>query len=180
MQVKIFITNLAAYNSGYLVGKWVILPLDEEELKKEIEEVLNMQYPHKFGKDEECFITDYEAPFHIHEYQNIFSLNEKLLELNSIQEKEGLDDKIVKLMFEHTSNIDEVIDIIRNGDYQVYYEVTSMADVAYECLENSGLLDKVPEELLNYIDFQRYGNDMELYGKFYFDFSNRMCVEIIE
>lgn len=61
--IKIYYTNLAKYNNGELSGKWLDLStLSAEELQKETKNIL--------GSDEEGFITDYEAPFKIGEYDN--------------------------------------------------------------------------------------------------------------
>jgi len=65
--IKIYLTNLAEYNEGRLVGMWVELPLTEKELELAIQSVL--------GDDEECFITDYEADFHIERYADIQKIN---------------------------------------------------------------------------------------------------------
>ena len=43
--MKVFITNLGRYNEGYLVGKWVKLPVDDETLDKVLTEIgINEQY----------------------------------------------------------------------------------------------------------------------------------------
>ena len=52
--MKIFITNLGRYNEGYLVGKWVKLPVCEDVLDKVLKEIGIDEYY------EEYFITDYE------------------------------------------------------------------------------------------------------------------------
>ena len=72
--MKVFITNLGRYNEGYLVGKWVKLPVDDETLDKVLEEIgINEQY-------EEYFITDYENEIVgigdvISEYSSVVALN---------------------------------------------------------------------------------------------------------
>ena len=37
--MKIFLTNLGKYTEGYLIGKWVKLPVSEEVLDKVLEEI---------------------------------------------------------------------------------------------------------------------------------------------
>jgi hypothetical protein len=39
--MRVYITDLEAYNNGYLVGDWYELPMGEEELSTAIAEVLN-------------------------------------------------------------------------------------------------------------------------------------------
>ena len=53
--MKIYITNLGKYNEGYLIGKWVQLPVAEDALEKVLEAIGIDDYY------EEIFITDYET-----------------------------------------------------------------------------------------------------------------------
>ena len=50
--LKIFLTDLAGYNSARLRGEFLTLPMEEKELEARIKDIL------KYG--EEYFITDYE------------------------------------------------------------------------------------------------------------------------
>lgn len=50
MEIKLYIANLAKYNEGELVGKWITLPTEEDELRETISDVL--------GTDEEYAIHD--------------------------------------------------------------------------------------------------------------------------
>ena len=53
--LKIFLTNLGKYNEGYLIGEWVTLPIDNDELEEVKKRIgINEYY-------EEWFITDYES-----------------------------------------------------------------------------------------------------------------------
>jgi antirestriction protein len=79
--MKIFITNLAKYNEGVLRGEWVCLPMDEKKLQSKINNILE--------SDEEFFITDYEAPIKIEEYDNIADLNEFAEKLDGIRERDA-------------------------------------------------------------------------------------------
>ena len=54
MKIEGYITNLGKYNEGELIGRWIEFPIDEDDLKKALEEIgINEEY-------EEYFITDYE------------------------------------------------------------------------------------------------------------------------
>ena len=106
--LSVYLTNLGKYNEGELVGKWIDLPIDEEELNKAFEDIgINDEY-------EEYFITDYESEcgIKIGEYENIYKLNEKL------QELENEDEDKICAMFESGwySDIDEVIDNVNSCD----------------------------------------------------------------
>lgn len=70
--IRIFVSNLGAYNSGVLTGEWWTLPVkDTKEIyKRDCEEFGGVE-----GYGEEYFISDYEACFPIDEYDNIELLN---------------------------------------------------------------------------------------------------------
>lgn len=57
-EVKVWVGNLGKYNEGNLVGKWIELPIDEDDLEKVLESIGidNEEY-------EEIFIADYDIPF---------------------------------------------------------------------------------------------------------------------
>lgn len=75
--IKIALTNLAKYNDGELVYTWLELPADEDEIRAAFEKIGCLD-------GDEYFITDYEAPFEIYEYSNVFDLNEKLSLLSEV------------------------------------------------------------------------------------------------
>ena len=76
-EMKGFITNLGKYNEGYLVGKWIDFPIDDDDFESELESIgvkKNTTY-------EEWFITDYYCPlFDMYdafgEYPSIDDINE--------------------------------------------------------------------------------------------------------
>lgn len=155
MEIKIYLTNLAKYNEGYLVGEWVELPMDEDELQDKLAEIL--------GDDEEYFITDYEAPFRIEEYSN-------LTELNRIAEElEDLDEDLVTAFCNQTGeDIEEIIEIISRGNYSSYHDVDGLDDVARQMVDD-GLYGEIPESLEMYIDFDAIGRDLDCNGWYYDD-----------
>ncbi|HBF7477424.1 TPA: antirestriction protein ArdA [Clostridioides difficile] len=83
--LNIYITNLGKYNEGELIGEWVKLPVNEEELQEVLDRIgINEEY-------EEYFITDYETDIkglEISEYSNIEQLNELAKELEELEEYE--------------------------------------------------------------------------------------------
>ena len=79
MDINVFVSDLAAYNSGTLTGKWTALPVND--VQKEILDGL---------AGEEYFISDYDAPFNIGEYTNLEDLNELARELTAFNTIKGL------------------------------------------------------------------------------------------
>ncbi|AMQ66663.1 anti-restriction protein [Bacillus phage Mgbh1] len=82
--IKIALTNLRKYNEGVLVYEWLTLPCEKEEIEAAMKRIgIGEQY-------EEWFVSDYEAPFHIEEYADVYRLNEKMSKLSEIVGIEGL------------------------------------------------------------------------------------------
>lgn len=155
--LKINVTNLKKYNEGALVGEWVSLPCEG------LEEVLNKISNN--GNDE-LFISDYETDISnlkISEYDDILQLNEIAEEIDNLS-----DDEVIALQayLEQYNDIEQALEEVRQGNYTIYYDCDDMSDVAYQVVNESGLLDGVPETLKRYFDYEAYGRDMDIEGTF--------------
>ena len=168
--LRIFLTNLGKYNEGDLVGEWVNLPIDEEELEEVKERIgINEQY-------EEYFITDYETSFNgleVGEYSDIDYLNELAEQINSLDE---YDLEVVKAMFSEGYSVEEAIE--HKDDCIVWSNCNDMEDVAIAYCEECGILDSVPENLRNYFDYEAFGRDMSFEGQFVFTSAGN-CIQIL-
>ena len=74
MKIKVFVSNLAKYNDGQLNGQWTTLPVDD--VNKDILDKLELGGNSHDGYNHDWFISDYEAPFKIDQYDDLYSLNE--------------------------------------------------------------------------------------------------------
>lgn len=161
MTMKIYLTNLGKYNEGELLGEWVKLPVTEEELEAVFERIgINEEY-------EEYFITDYETDvdgLKIGEYDNLEELNELAETLENMSEEKL---EVIGVMLEDGCEFDEAIEKTENGDYRIYYDCDDMSDVAYQVIEESGFLNNIPETVARYFDYEAYGRDLDIEGKFY-------------
>lgn len=159
--LRIYLTNLGKYNEGMLVGEWVDLPVSEEELEKVFKRIgINDEY-------EEYFITDYESDIDgvkVGEYENIDDLNELAEALEDLDSEE---ENVLSVMLEDGCTFEEALKKIKDRDYMVYYNCDSMEDVAYQVVEESGLLDGVPEKVARYFNYEAYVRDLEIEGTFY-------------
>lgn len=117
-KISIYVSNIGAYNSGALTGEWTTLPVDDI---KEIFEKDRKKFGNCADYGEEYFITDYEAPFHIGEYENIGELNK----LARAFQDDGLDDlSDVYNALENPDDItaapiefdDDAIELLTGGD----------------------------------------------------------------
>ena len=163
--MRIYITDLEAYNNGYLVGSWLDLPMDENILAEAMEEVLGRgrnECKHKYHH-EEAFITDYEADISISEYEDIYRLNELAEYLEGMNNDDLLKFKL--LSYEGYNEREVLSNGLNNYDVDIYdYSLnTSFTDV-YELLANElvseGLFGDIPTYLENYIDYSAIGKDL--------------------
>lgn len=149
MEVRIYVANLAKYNEGKLVGMWLTLPLRSEELEERLKQIL--------GEDEEYAIHDYEAPFSISEYDNVFMINEAAAVLTRY------DSRIVIALCECVDNVEEVVRLLESGDYSAYFDVDNLCDVAAEMVDE-GCFGSVPSSLVCYIDYVSIARDLKMDG----------------
>ena len=163
--MKIYITDLEAYNNGHLVGEWYTLPMGEDSLCECIEDVLyrgRNECKHKHHH-EEVFITDYEAEITIDEYDDLYKLNELAGYLDGIGEDDLL--KLKLLTYEGynerevlTKGLDQY-----EVDIHDYSADTSFTDVyellAYDFVAD-GLFGEVPAHLENYLDYSAIARDL--------------------
>lgn len=154
--LKIFISNLKEYNNGKIIGEWVSLP--HEGLEEILDKISNN------GKDE-LFISDYETDINglkVAEYEDILQLNEIAEEIEEMRE----DELIALQAYLEEYNMEQALEEVRQGNYRIYYNCDNMEDVAYQVVNDCGLLDGVPEEVKIYFDYEAYGRDMEINGTF--------------
>lgn len=115
LDIKVFVSNLGAYNAGELTGEWVQLPVKniKDIYKRDREKFGNV-----LGYGEEYFITDYEAPFKISECDNLNELNKlaksfKENELKTIEDVyDFLEDpgEILEPLYEFNGDLSEIAD----------------------------------------------------------------------
>lgn len=161
MAPRIYIADLAAYNAGELVGKWV--DLEDMNVDEAIADVLSRgeALGDWAGVDhEEFFITDYEGfgPIRIGEST---SISEVLAHV----ERMGDDPERYFAYVEYNGE-----------DYAEHYDPDnvigpwdSMKDVAYDHVE-SCILHEIPEGMRrtveNYFDYDAFARDLRINGQF--------------
>lgn len=159
--LKIYITNLGKYNEGKLIGEWVELPVTEIEFAAVKERIgIDEQY-------EEYFISDYETDIEgleIKEYSDIDELNEFTKQFEQLYEG---DKKAVQAMLLDGYSSNEALEETDKGNYMIYWNCDNMTDVAYEVIEECGYLNNLPEQIRGYFDYEAFGRDLDIEGKYY-------------
>lgn len=162
-----FVTNLGKYNEGELVGEWVQFPTSKDKMK-EVFERIGIGSKDEFGQVyEEWFITDYDCP--IRGVSKLLGEYESLDKLNYLASRL---DELFRLDLEHfaaiiDSGCDEVgdIDDLINLTYNLHHYdfISSIKDYddlgRYYFFEGGYNIDNKFSSFVNYIDFERYGED---------------------
>jgi antirestriction protein len=152
-RITAWVGDLGAYNSGILRGEWLALPVDEEE---EAQKIL------KYG--EEMYIADIESslPINLKYHTSLRYVNDIATKVEDLEEYEF---EAVGYVMEAGYEVDEAIEIVNNGDYRIWY-CDSMTDVAYEYVEETGMLDSLPDFAQRYFDYEAFGRDLKIEGNF--------------
>ena len=156
---KIFLTNLGKYNEGELVGKWLELPADEEEISATLKTI---------GIDgeryEESFITDCQIDIDglkVGYYDGLDYLNDLA---ESVENMDDSEKEIFSALLKNGYERHEAAALL--DDCILYDGCDDMEEVAEQYADETGLLESVPEDLRGYFDFAAYGRDMELEATF--------------
>lgn len=170
--LEVFITDLAAYNTGYLIGNWFTLPVTEEELALAIKQVLS-EGATVCGDSyhEEMFITDYEWQDHelctVEEYSNLFELNNQL---QLLVDKSDYELKAISFLLSEGLAVDIEDAIFKSDDVRIY-ENQNMEDIAYDILQDCYGVDQLPAIIANNIDYESVARCLKMDGC-YFEVGN--------
>lgn len=148
---KIFVSTYAKYNAGTIKGEWV--DLDGYSTKYEFYE--HIAELHKDEHDPEYMFQDFEdVPSAL---VSESSIDARLWDWLELDESER---EMAEAAWEHVDEdmtIEQILDAYMG-------EASSPAEWADEFLEETGVLDKVPESLRPHIDFAGYARDARLGG----------------
>jgi antirestriction protein len=154
--LSIYLTNLAQYNAGRLIGEWIELPIAQEELEERIKKIL--------GRDEEYFITDSESDigWKVGEYEDPYKLNEQAGELDEFENQ--YDEEVLGAFIDHYSDMKEALEALQSGDFTIINDVEDEDDLGYEAVDQGFFGIEIPDNLKNYIDYEKIGRDMTFEG----------------
>ena len=168
--IKGYITNLGKYNEGELVYKLISFPISEEELNEALA-TIGCKYTDENGVVhnpfyEEYFFSDWECeiPFEYSEYESVEDLN---IIAERVEALEAYEQDVLKVIMEaHTSDVDEALRIVEDGNYTIWNDCINMADVAQTMVEECEYFGNIPERLQCYIDYEKMGRDLAIEGTF--------------
>ncbi len=167
--LKLYITDLSAYNNGFLVGEWITLPMSGKELYLAIQQVLSEgEYVCQSNSShEEVFITDYEwvglELFNVGEYDSPWDANDDVGKLSELSESKK---KAVAFLLNQQITYD-VDDAIGKADDVIIHENQTLEDVAYELLQEYYKVDKLPPLIANHIDYEGVAKELDYDGTYF-------------
>lgn len=150
-KLEVYIENL---HNGK--NAWIELPTSDIVINKVLEEI-------NPGDLHDVIIADYETDISglkVSEYDNILELNTIAEEIDNLS-----DDELIAFqayLEQYENNMEQALEEVHQGNYRIYYNCDNMEDVAYQAVNESGLLDGVPEQVKMYFDYEAYGRDMDI------------------
>lgn len=166
MEIRGFVTNLGKYNEGELIGEWVTFPVDEDEWNEILERIGISDEPDERGRIyEEFFSTDWDCgcDFGFGEYEDVDHINEIAEMVDRLNSSE---EETLEAMLDDGFDAEEALDKIADGDVLFYSDCDNMEDVAYQFVEESGMLAGVDDTISRYFDYEQFGRDLETEGTF--------------
>lgn len=147
MKIRGFITNLGLYNEGKLVGDWIEFPIEEDELEKVLKNIdINEEH-------EEYFFTDWEIDdvwMDFGQYPDMDYVNDIAERLDDFDDYEIM--ALDMLLEEHTTSIDEAMDIIEKGNYR--FSTSNLDDFIHDLLVEGYFGDVINPNWIDYLDYE--------------------------
>ena len=159
--INIAVTNLAAYNEGRLIYKWLALPADENTIREAYKSIGcdldDENAPESFISDYETTDEAAELNLSVGEYENVWELNdlaERIAVLNSYEMAE-----LIAYTEAYGDRREDIEDALDSLDNMTFYEGYTMEDLAEELVEE-GAYGDIPESIACYIDYAAIARDL--------------------
>lgn len=157
--LNIFVNTWGNYNeNGADGGKWIALPMDADALEEELETIAAAMG----DNDPEWAVHDYEWTtdidlFDVSEYENILTLNEKLQELESLEEWEL--EEVAAAMDAFGYDFLEAVDRQQRGCFTLYRNM-DLTEVAEELVNDCYFTKDTTDIFTRYFDYEAFGRDL--------------------
>lgn len=148
---RIYVADLAAYNAGKLHGAWIDATLPPDEIQERIDAMLRAG---SGGED-----------WAIHDTEGFGDA--RVDELNDVEKISKIAEAIVEHgpvfagVLAYKGDVDDALEAMTES-YQGEHD--SLGDWAYDVAKDTGELDQIPERFQNYVDWERYGEEMDMSG----------------
>lgn len=161
--LNIFVNTCGNYNeNGADGGKWVTLPMDPDALTEELETIAAAMG----DTDPEWAVHDYEWTtdidlFDVSEHDNITELNERLRELESLDEWDL--EEVAAAMEAFGYDFLEAVDRQQRGYFTLYRNM-ELIEVAEEFVNECYFTKDTPDIFTRYFDYEAFARDLRFDG----------------
>lgn len=161
MTIDIYLSSLSEYTNGNDNGEWLTLPMSNEELTDKFNGIV--------GKGKEWIILDSSEPSLVSEYEDVFSLNDFLLEVSKEFQREE-----ISILSKVVDTLEDLKELFESGNYTVInadevsdgWTITCGDEcwgmVLNECGYNNLFSQPIPEEMIDYINFKQVWRDLSI------------------
>ena len=158
-RIDVYLVNQGRYNEGILVGTWIKLPCDKDNLQTVLTTIgINEQYEEFFICDYQCLLSN----LHINEYSSLDDLNELAKRIAELTDYDY--DKLAAILErESCMTIAEILEIIDELDnFELLTEVEDDEALGEYYAEVGCIFHGIPDSIQRYFDFEAYGRDIRL------------------
>lgn len=151
---RIYVASLSDYNAGTLHGRWIDAKQDADDIREEIAAMLAES---KAEPAEEYAIHDYEGfgPIKLSEFESLDTVAE-------LAELIGEHGELFAHVYGHADNdLDRAKEFMTEGYHGAFDSLEAYAE---DFLDETGGLEKMPENLRGYFDYAKYAHDLEIGG----------------
>lgn len=148
------------YNNNKLNFVWLDLPATDEEIENAIKQlnITTITEGDGFFVSDTSTDLDVDGDFlHASNIEQLKEINEIIKNIDDMNEYE-LEEFNAILQYTGSKYFQEAVDIFEKGNYLYYGEVSNLYHLGELAVEN-GYID-VPDNLINYIDFEAVGRDI--------------------
>lgn len=161
--MRIYVACLAAYNNGWLHGKWIDCEGKDAEAIREETQLMLKESPvtKEYGEiAEEWAIHDYEG-FGSYKVKEWSSFDEIGAIARAVENSEHDLELITGVMDQRGCTAENAIEYI---DDNYSGEFKDLISYAWDFLESVGDFSAIPKHLQGYFDIEAYARDFELNG----------------
>lgn len=161
--LNVFLNTWGNYNeNGADGGKWITLPMSAGALDEELEAIAAAMG----DNDPEWAIHDYEWTtdidlFEVSEYDSISKLNERLAELEQLQEWDL--EEVAAAMEAYGYDFEEAVERQQKGYFTLYRNM-DLTEVAEELVNECYFTKGTPDIFTRYFDYEAFGRDLGFDG----------------
>lgn len=150
------IINAYVVNLGNYMGRWMSLPMDEDQLQNEIKSLGNVGGDY----DVHDYETDFTGIYPELSKMSVHSMNDLA---NKLQEMDEYEQKTFEILVESIGNIEEAFERMESQNFIMLMDIENEEDLGRAFVEDLGGLE-VPSHLENYVDYEAIGRDLSFSG----------------